>query len=141
MRSPVNSFPKAIVVLPVDSASTPIGQPGNLTLSMAKPTATKRKRAQRKDPYMDAIGEVWPHILRAYKDFKDKKPVIEYELPRRMIYAFPAADYINGLTDRTKEKTREICRQAAAGGEFLVFVRDTKRRILRSYVFPVEEQP
>ena len=108
---------------------------------MAKPSATKRKRSQRKDPYLDAIGEVWPHILTAYNDFKDKKPVIDYELPRRVIYAFPAADYIDDLTARTKEKTRETCRQAAAAGEFLVFVRDTKRRILRSYVFPVAEQP
>src|SRR5260221_1522092 len=99
-------------------------QTGNLS-RMAKPTAIKRKRAQRKDPYWDAIGEVWPHILRANNDFKDKKPVIEYELPRGMIYAFPAADYINDLTDRTKEKTREIHRQAAAAREFLVFVRDT----------------
>jgi len=108
---------------------------------MAKSKATKRKRAQRKDPYWDAIAEVWPHILTAYNDFKDKKPVIGFELPRKVIYAFPAADYINDLTDRTKEKTREIHRQAAAAGKFLVFVRDTKKKVLRSYVFPVAEQP
>jgi hypothetical protein len=108
---------------------------------MAKQAATKPTRAQRKDPYLVAIGEVWPHILKAYEDFKDKKPVIEYELPRRMVYSFPATDYINGLTDRTREKAREIYRQTVAAGQFLVFVRDTKEKILRSYVFPVEEQP
>ena len=108
---------------------------------MAKPTATQRKRAQRKDPYLDAIDEVWPHVLKAYMDFKNKRPVIEYELPRKMIYAFPAADYINGLTERTREATRKIHRKAAMAGEFLVFVRDTKRKVLGSYVLPVEEQP
>ena len=108
---------------------------------MAKPTATQRKRAQRKDPYWDALCEVWPHILTAYNDFKDKKPVIEYELPRKMIYALPAADYINGLTERTREKTRQLHRKATTAGEFLVFVRDTEMEVLRSYVLPVEEQP
>jgi hypothetical protein len=107
---------------------------------MAKQTATRGKRAQRKDPYLDAIGEVWPHILRAYNDFKDKKPVIEYELPRKRVYAFPAADYINDLTQRTREETREIYQQAVASGQFLVFLRDTKKKVLRSYVLPVDEQ-
>jgi len=108
---------------------------------MAKSRSVKSKRVTRKDPYFDALGKVWPYVVRTYDDFKDNKPIIEYELPRRMVYAYPAIDYINDLTERTREQTRQLYKQAAAADEFMVFVRDTKNRVLRSYVFPIEEKP
>jgi len=93
-----------------------------------------------KDRYLDAIGEAWPTILRAYGDFKDRDTVIEFEMRRRIVYAYPAFDYINDLSSRTREQTHQLWREAAAAGQFLVFVRDTKNRVLRSYVFPVEDR-
>lgn len=101
----------------------------------------KSSRQKAKDPYWDAIGAVWPHILRAYADFKDKKPIIEYELPRQMIYAYPALDYINDLSVRDRSPARQQYRKCSAAGEFLLFVRDTDNQVLRSYAFPVEDVP
>ena len=108
---------------------------------MVKSRSVKLKRATRKDPYLDALGKVWPYVARAYDDFKDEKPIIVYELPRRMVCAYPAIDYINDLTERTREQTRQLYKQAMAADEFMVFVRDTKNRVLRSYVFPIGEKP
>ena len=108
---------------------------------MAKSRSVKSKRVTRKDPYFDALGKVWPYVVRTYDDFKDEKPIIVYELPRRMVYAYPAFDYINDLTERTREQPRQLYKRAIAADEFMVFVHDTKKRVLRSYVFPIREKP
>ena len=106
---------------------------------MVKSRPGKSKRVTTEDPYFDALGKVWPHVVRAYDDFRDDKPIIVYELPRRMVYAYPAIDYINDLTERTREQTRQLYKRAIEADEFMVFVRDTKKRVLRSYVFPIGE--
>ncbi len=31
-----------------------------------------------KDPYLVALGTIWPTIRSAYEDFKDLKPIIQY---------------------------------------------------------------
>ena len=108
---------------------------------MAKRHATKSRRAKDKDPYRAAIGEVWDVITLAYNDFKDEKPVVEYLLPRGIIYSYPALDYVNDLTERTREQARQLYLRASEEGKFLVFVRDTQKRVLRSYVFPIDDRP
>ena len=72
-----------------------------------------------KDRYLDAIGEVWPTILLAYGDFKDRDTVIEFEIPRRIVYAYPGFEYINDLSSRTREQTHQLWRKAATAGQFL----------------------
>ena len=88
---------------------------------------------------MLALGKIWPTILLAYDDFKDRKPIVEYQLRQQIVFAYPGLPYINDLTDRTREQARRIYVDAIAAGEFMVFVCDTSKRVLRSYVFPVEE--
>ena len=41
------------------------------------------------DPYYKVIQEHWADIVMAYDSFRDKKPILEYELPRhRIVNAF-----------------------------------------------------
>jgi hypothetical protein len=101
--------------------------------------SVKSKKTKEKDPYLVALGRIWPTILLAYDDFKDLKPVVEYRLWQKIVLAYPALPYINDLTKRTREQARQICRDVLAGGRFMVFVCDTRKRVLRSYVFPVEK--
>jgi hypothetical protein len=103
-----------------------------------RPTA-KSSPKKGKDPYLLALGKIWPSILLAYDDFKDLKPILEYRLREKILYAYPALPYINDLTDRTREQARRTYMDAIAGGEIMVFICDTGKRVLRSYVFPVEE--
>jgi len=83
------------------------------------------------------MGKAWPTILLAYHDFKDNKSIIEYRLRQEMVLAYPALPYINDLTERTRKETRRIYADAVAAGQLMVFVRDTRKRVLRSYVLPV----
>ena len=101
--------------------------------------STKSKSSKGKDPYLLKLHRIWPSILVAYDDFKDKKPIVEYRLPRKIVCVYPALDYINDLTERTREQTRLIYKKAVANGQFMVFVHDADNRVLRSYVFYVEE--
>jgi len=110
----------------------------NITAMNKRPTP-RSKPKKGKDPYMVVLGETWPTIRSAYEDFKDLKPIIEYRPQEKIVYAYPASPYIDDLTERTREQARQTYQDAVAAGNFMVFVCDTRDRVLRSYVFPLEE--
>jgi|GEM_PF-3453091 hypothetical protein len=41
------------------------------------------------DLYWEIIGKEWSHITFAYREHANKKPIIEYSLPGRIIYSYP----------------------------------------------------
>src|SRR5438876_9058851 len=94
--------------------------------TMSKRPTTRSGAKKGKDPYLSALGKAWPTILLAYHDFKDNKPIIEYRLRQEMVLAYPGLPYINDLTERTRKETRRIYADAAAAGQLMVFVRDTR---------------
>lgn len=106
---------------------------------MSKRPVGKRKSSKVKDVYLRHLGKIWPTILRAYNDFKDIKPIIEYRLREKVVLAYPALPYIADLTKRTREETRQVYREAAENRRFMVFISDSRERVLRSYVFAIEE--
>jgi hypothetical protein len=105
---------------------------------MAKRTTIKATPKIAQDPYLPALGKIWPTILLAYDNFKELKPIIVYQIRQKKVLAYPAQAYINDLTERTREEARRIYAEAAAAGKFMVFVYDTRKRVFRSYVFSVE---
>ena len=56
------------------------------------------------DPYEDIINDYWDDIMIAYNDFKDKKPIIEFDIIDQKIYSCPGKDYIEHLSARSKEQ-------------------------------------
>jgi hypothetical protein len=107
---------------------------------MSQRSLANRKSKKRRDPYLLALGRIWPTILQAYRDFKDRRPIVEYCVWEKIVYAYPAVPYLSGLTDSTRSQTKQQYREAAATGRFMVFVRDSRKRVYRSYVFPVGER-
>jgi hypothetical protein len=75
--------------------------------TMSKRPVGKRKSSKVKDVYLRYLGKIWPTILRAYADFKEMKPIIEYRLREKAVLAYPALPYIDDLTKRTREQTRQ----------------------------------
>ena len=55
--------------------------------------------------YTGQIAEFWPTIMEAWHDHGDKCPVIECDVVKRPVAAWPARDYINELSERTREAT------------------------------------
>ncbi len=93
------------------------------------------------DEYSKKIKEHWDKITGMYVAFEDKKPIIEFEPNIIRIIAYPVEEYLDGLSERTREKTKKQYQNAAATGALMVFVRDEEKEVLRSYIFPrsVEE--
>ena len=89
--------------------------------------------------YDKEIAEFWPTIMQAWEEHGVKHPVIECDVVLRKVAAMPAKEYINGLTDRTRKAVRREYEKASAEGGIMVFIRDSKNQVLRSYVFTLDD--
>ena len=87
------------------------------------------------DPYLALIDTQWHHIVRVYETFKDKNPIIEYDVTNEKIYSYPAQEYIQSLSLRTRKQTRKQYKEAVRKNQFMVFVKDFENQKLRSYIF------
>ena len=85
--------------------------------------------------YTKQIAEFWPTIMRAWNDYADKRPVIECDVVKRQVLAWPAQEYISGLSERTREMTRRRFQRATAAGGIMIFIRDSRNRVLQSQVY------
>jgi hypothetical protein len=91
---------------------------------------------KKSDPYLKQIYKYWNEIISMYLSFKNRKPIIEFNPNRIRIIAYPAKEYLEGLSDRTREDAKKAYYEASVADSIMLFVRDEKREILRSYIFP-----
>ncbi|MBI2291590.1 MAG: hypothetical protein HYU73_14905 [Betaproteobacteria bacterium] len=89
--------------------------------------------------YTSDIADFWSTILKAWQENRDRQPVIECNLFERKVLAYPAKEYINTLSERTRFKTFRQYEQVTAQGGLMVFINDHKKRILQSYIFNAED--
>ena len=90
------------------------------------------------DHYWDMIFQEWPHIITAYQEHEDKKPIMEYSHTDRKIYAYPANDYIDDLSLRSREDARKTYQRACIENKIMIFVKDMENKILKSYVTAID---
>ena len=88
------------------------------------------------DAYLEKIHAQWDDITMMHELFEEKNPIIEFDVVRQQILAYPAEDYLGDLSDRTREQTKRQYKQAVEENALMVFVRDSSRQVLRSYIFP-----
>ena len=88
---------------------------------------------KKSDPYLKKIDKYWSEIISMYLAFKKRKPIIEFDPNRIRIIAYPAKEYLEGLSDRTREHAKKIYYETSAADSIMLFVRDEKKEILRSY--------
>ena len=91
-----------------------------------------------KDKYLDIINKYWDNIIMMYRTFEHLKPIIEYGFVDHKIYSYPADEYINALSERTRKRTWDQYNDTLNNNEFMVFVRDTKDNKLKSYIFNID---
>ena len=92
------------------------------------------KSKKSDDLYWNKIVQEWHHIISAYQEHEDKKPIMEYRLPDCKIYAYPANDYIDDLSLRSREDARKTYQRACIENKIMIFVKDMENKILKSYV-------
>jgi hypothetical protein len=91
------------------------------------------------DPYLALIDEQWANIVRMYQTFKDKDQIIEFDVSEEKIYSYPAGDYIQNLSERTRDQTARQFAEAKKRKQFILFVKDTPNQRLRSYILDLPE--
>ncbi len=91
--------------------------------------------------YSDEIEEYWPTIMLAWEAHRDKHPVIVCDLASRTVAAYPAQEYIDDLSERTRSATRWRFDELDNEGGMMVFVRDSDHRKLQSYSFAAQDIP
>jgi hypothetical protein len=90
------------------------------------------------DYLFDAMCEYWEHVVRAYKQFEEKTPIILYDIQEQRIYVYPYEDFKNEMSPKTQVSLAEQYRQAGASGKMVVFVRDNEAKRLVSYLLDYE---
>jgi hypothetical protein len=91
------------------------------------------------DPYWKILRENWPDIHRLYETYAEKRPVMLYDIEERRVYAYPYAQYRAGLSERSQASLKEQYEDASAGGMLVVFIRDNKKKKMRSYSLPISQ--
>ena len=91
------------------------------------------------DPYLDLIDEHWDDIVMVYRTFKDKDQIIEFDVSDEKIYSYPAGDYIQNLSERTRDQTASQFAEAKKRKQFILFVKDAPNQRLRSYILDLPD--
>lgn len=93
------------------------------------------------DPYLDILYEQYDKLLRLYKRFEDKKPIMLFDIQEQRGYAYPYNAYKATLSKRSQNVLTEQYEAAQKKNQMVVFIRDNKKRQLRSYSLEIEESP
>ena len=99
----------------------------------------RRTKSMTRD-YPKHIEEFWPTIMLAWNEHGEKHPIVECDVMRRKVATMPAKEYIDGLTERTRDATHDQFKSITAEGGMMVFVRDSKNRVLQSHVFVPQDE-
>jgi len=89
------------------------------------------------DPYLGLIETQWNNIIKIYNAFQEKNPVMEYDIGEKKIYAYPAFQYINGLSPEIQNEMKNEYMEACNNNEFILFIRNEKQKELIPYVLTI----
>ena len=87
---------------------------------------------------IDVIDEQWSNILKLYKKFEDKKPVMLFDMQEKSIYAYPFEDFKSDLTKKSQSILEKQYNEAITDNKIVVFVRDNEQGILISSSYNLE---
>ena len=95
--------------------------------------ARRTKKPIQHDPYWDVVQSLMQNILTIYEAYRDKKPVMLFDMQEQRIYAYPYLEFKNDLSERSQRLLQDQYEQAMAEDKIVVFVRDNDERKLVSY--------
>ena len=85
------------------------------------------------DYLLDALSEYWEHVVVAYKQLEDKRPIMLYDIQEKQVYAYYYEGFKSEMSVESQLSLTEQYEQAAAAGQMVVFVRDNDKKRLVSY--------
>ena len=95
--------------------------------------ARKTKLCPSRDPYWDVVQSLMQNILTFCEAYRDKKPVMLFDMQEHRIYVYPYLEFKNDLSERSQRLLHDQYEQAMTDDKIVVFVRDNDARKLVSY--------
>lgn len=114
-------------------------QPGESSPSRTRKKSSGEAETPESDYLLEAAEDNWPHILMAYRQFEDKKPVVLYDIQEKRIYVYPYADFLSDLGEKSQLTLKDQYERAIQDNKIVVFVRDNDQRRLVSYSMTNEQ--
>jgi hypothetical protein len=87
---------------------------------------------------IDVIDEQWSNILKLYKKFEDKKPIMLFDMQEKKIYAYPYESFKSDLTKKSQNILEKQYNDALLENKVVVFVRDIEQKTLVSSSYSLE---
>ena len=86
------------------------------------------------DDYLfDALSEHWEHVVVAYRQFEDKRPIMLYDVQEKQSFAYSYEGFKSEMPVESQLSLTEQYERAVAAGQMVVFVRDNDKKRLVSY--------
>jgi hypothetical protein len=95
--------------------------------------ARRTKKPMPHDPYWDVVQSLMQNILTIYEQYREKKPVMLFDMQEHRIYVYPYLDFKHDLSERSQRLLQDQYEQAMTDDKIVVFVRDNDARKLVSY--------
>ena len=87
------------------------------------------------DPYWDLIQRDWEGIQKTYNMFSHLRPILEYDIHAGQIASYDFAEYREALgSPRSKMGITLQYEEAEPNNQIVLFIRDTEKEKLRSYI-------
>ena len=95
--------------------------------------ARRTKKSLQRDPYWEVVQSLMQDILSCYEQYREKKPVLLFDIQENRIYVYPYLEFKNDLSERSQRSLQEQYEQAITDDKIVVFVRDNDAKKLVSY--------
>jgi hypothetical protein len=95
--------------------------------------ARRTKKSILHDPYWDVVQSLMQNILTIYEVYREKKPVMLFDMQEQRIYVYPYLDFKHDLSERSQRLLQDQYEKAMTDDKIVVFVHDNDARKLVSY--------
>ena len=95
--------------------------------------ARRTKKPLPRDPYWDVVQSLMQDIRSIYEQYREKKPVMLFDIQEQRIYVYPYLEFKNDLSERSQRLLQDQYEQATTEDKIVVFVRDNDAKKLVSY--------
>jgi len=85
------------------------------------------------DYLLDAAWEHWDTILRMYRPFEERRPIVLFDIQEQRIYLYPYQVFREEMNSGNQASLQDQYERAITTNKIVVFVRDNVNRRLVSY--------
>jgi hypothetical protein len=95
--------------------------------------ARRTKKSLQRDPYWEVVQSLMQDITYCYEQYREKKPVLLFDMQENRIYVYPYLEFKNDLSERSQRLLQDQYERAITDDKIVVFVRDNDAKKLVSY--------